>query len=174
MPAATPQTLELTRKVLRGLTVLNLAYGAAILLLLVASVVAPDLVFRALGVREGAGEERLITAGRALMVVGVAGALVAHVILRKLLAIVNSVREGDPFAVQNASRLRGIAWALSGAELLHLVVGGIEAFAAAGGQPLDLDWSFSVTPWVAVLLLFVLAHVFEQGARMREDLEGTV
>jgi len=25
-----------------------------------------------------------------------------------------------------------------------------------------------------VLLLFVLARVFEQGARMREDLEGTV
>jgi hypothetical protein len=41
-------------------------------------------------------------------------------------------------------------------------------------QQLDLDWSFSVTPWIAVLLLFVLARVFEQGARMRADLEGTV
>jgi hypothetical protein len=166
--------LELTRKVLRGLAVLNIGYGAAILLLFLASVVAPDFVFRALGVREGAGQERLISAGRALMVVGIAGALVAHVILRELLAIVASVREGDPFAVRNATRLRWMAWALSGAEVLHLLVGAIEAFATAGGQPLDLDWSFSVTPWVAVLLLFVLAHVFEQGARMREDLEGTV
>jgi hypothetical protein len=31
-----------------------------------------------------------------------------------------------------------------------------------------------VTRWLAVLLLFVLARVFEQGTRMREDLAGTV
>jgi hypothetical protein len=31
-----------------------------------------------------------------------------------------------------------------------------------------------VTRWLAVLMLVVLARVFEQGARMREDLEGTV
>jgi hypothetical protein len=37
-----------------------------------------------------------------------------------------------------------------------------------------MNWTFSVTRWIAVLLLFVLARVFEQGARMREDLEGTV
>jgi hypothetical protein len=36
------------------------------------------------------------------------------------------------------------------------------------------DWSFSVTPWLAVLLLFVLAQVFGDGARMRDDLTGTV
>jgi hypothetical protein len=40
--------------------------------------------------------------------------------------------------------------------------------------PFDIDWSFSPTRWVAVLLLFVLARVFEQGAQMREELEGTV
>ena len=28
--------------------------------------------------------------------------------------------------------------------------------------------------WLAVLLLFVLARVFDHGARMREELEGTV
>ena len=39
---------------------------------------------------------------------------------------------------------------------------------------LDLDWNFSLTRWLAVLLLFVLSRVFEQGARMRDDLEGTV
>lgn len=40
--------------------------------------------------------------------------------------------------------------------------------------PIDIDWTFSFTPWIAVLLLFVLARVFAHGARMREDLEGTV
>jgi hypothetical protein len=33
---------------------------------------------------------------------------------------------------------------------------------------------FSFAPWLSVLLLFVLAGVFTQGARMRDDLEGTV
>ena len=39
---------------------------------------------------------------------------------------------------------------------------------------LHLDWRFSVVPWLAVLLLFVLAQVFDDGARMRDDLKGTV
>ena len=174
MPPAGPRALGLTGKVLGGLRALNVAYGAAILLLLLASLTAPEFVFRALGVREGAGEDRLIAAGRALMVVGAAGAVVAHVILTQLLAIVDTVREGDPFVAHNAARLQTIAWWVLGAELLHLLVGAIGEFASAGGQSLDLDWSFSFTPWIAVLLLFVLARVFEHGARMREDLEGTV
>ena len=172
MPANPPHTLELTRKVLRGLRALNIVYAAAILLLLIASLAAPEFVFRALGVREG--EDRLIAGARTLMVIGVAGAAIAHRILTQLLAIVDTVRDGDPFVARNAARLRTIAWWVLGLELLHLVVGGIASFASAGGQPLDIDWSFSFTPWIAVLLLFVLARVFEQGARMREDLEGTV
>jgi hypothetical protein len=173
-PATPTHALELTRKILRGLRALNIGYGAAVLVLLIASLIAPDLVFRALGVREGAGWDRLIAAGRAVMVVGIAGAVVAHVILTQLLAVVETVREGDPFIARNAARLETIAWWVLGAELLHLLVGALGKFGSAGGQPLDLHWSFSFTPWIAVLLLFVLARVFERGARMREDLEGTV
>jgi hypothetical protein len=50
----------------------------------------------------------------------------------------------------------------------------IAATTSSKEQPLDIDWNFSVTPWLAVLLCFVLARVFEEGTRMREDLEGTV
>ena len=174
MPTATPNALELTRRVLRGLRVLNVVYGAAIVVLLIASLAAPDFVFRALGVRDGAGKERLITAARALMLIGPVGAVAAHVILTQLLEIVDTVRGGDPFVVRNAARLKTIAWWVLAAELLHLIVGAVGEFASAGVQPLDLDWSFSFTPWIAVLLLFVLSRVFEHGARMREDLAGTV
>jgi hypothetical protein len=38
----------------------------------------------------------------------------------------------------------------------------------------EFEWSFGLTGWIAVLMLFVLARVFHQGARMREELEGTV
>jgi hypothetical protein len=61
-----------------------------------------------------------------------------------------------------------------GLELINLLIGAVAAGSASSAQPLDVDWSFSVTPWIAVLLLFVLARVFDQGARMRADIEGTV
>lgn len=41
-------------------------------------------------------------------------------------------------------------------------------------HPVDVDAGFSMSGWLAVLLTFLLARVFAEGARMREDLEGTV
>jgi len=55
-------------------------------------------------------------------------------------------------------------------EGLRLVVA---AIAAVVWEPGRID-AFSFAPWLAVLLLFVLAGVFAKGARMRADLEGTV
>jgi len=45
---------------------------------------------------------------------------------------------------------------------------------STASQPLAIHWSFSLTRWLVVLLLFVLARVFDQGTRMREELEATV
>jgi hypothetical protein len=53
-------------------------------------------------------------------------------------------------------------------------VGLVREFVSSERARLELDWSFSLAPWLAVLLLFVLAQVFDHGARMRDDLEGTV
>ena len=83
------------------------------------------------------------------------------------------MRLGDPFVAGNAARLKTMAWALLGLELLHLVVVAV-AVGPLSNTQLHLDWSFSVTRWLAVLLLFVLAQVFDDGARMRDDLKGTV
>jgi len=109
-----------------------------------------------------------------IMMIGIGSAPLAHILLTRLLAIVESVRLGDPFVAGNAARLQTTAWALLGLEVLHLVVGAVAAVASTDAQPLDVDWTFSVTGWLAVLLLFVLARVFDYGARMRDDLEGTV
>jgi len=76
--------------------------------------------------------------------------------------------------VANASRLQGIAWAMLALELMHFAVGTIAAIVSTAAAPLNISWGFSLTRWLAVLMLFVLARVFEQGARMREELEGTV
>ena len=111
---------------------------------------------------------------RLIMVIGVGSAPLAHILLTRLLAIVETVRLGDPFVAGNAARLQTTAWALLGLELLHLAVGAIAAAASSESQPLDIHWNFSISGWLAVLLLFVLARVFDHGTRLRDDLEGTV
>lgn len=169
-----PDALPLTWRVLRTLRILNVAAGGAIAALLVASLLVPDALFAALGVRPAPDAGRLHRGMRLIMLAGIVAAPVAHLILARLLAIVATVREGDPFVHGNAHRLQTIAWAVLGLEGLHLVIGAIAAGSASSVQPLDVDWHFSVTPWVAVLLLFVLARVFDHGARLRADLEGTV
>ena len=167
-----PSALALSRAVLRTLIVLNLLLGAAIVTLLGASLIAEGPVTAALGVRRG--NPTLLLGMRLIMLVGILSVPLAHVVLTRLRAIVETVRAGDPFVAGNAARLQTIAWALLGLELLHLAAGAIVAAASSPAEPLDIDWSFSVAGWLAVLLLFVLARVFESGARMREELEGTV
>jgi intracellular septation protein A len=111
---------------------------------------------------------------RAIMVIGIAGTPIAYVVFSRLLQIVESVRAGEPFTVDNAGRLRTIAWALLGLELLHVCVVAIAAAVSTKEAPLRIDANFNLTGWLAILLLFVLAQVFLEGTRMREDLEGTV
>ena len=173
-PNKYPDALGLSRRVLGWLRILNVVYGAGVGIVLLVSFVAPEFLFGALGVGASTGWTAATQAMRGIMVVGIAGAFIAHQILSGLLQIVESVRAGDPFVAENAARLHAIAWWLLGAELLHLFVGALASLASTPAQPIDIDWTFSFTPWIAVLLLFVLARVFAHGARMREDIAGTV
>ena len=166
--------LRLSRRVLRLLIALNLIVGGLILLLLIASLIAPAWVFRALGLPSEGGHPLLITGMRLVMVVGILAVPLTNLALTRLLAMVHTVDDGDPFVAGNADRLQHIAWALLGLEILHLVVGIIQSVISTPAAPLDLNWHFSLTPWLAILLLFVLARVFETGTEMREELEGTI
>lgn len=169
-----PDALRVSRRVLRALIKLNLLMGLLILALLIASLVAEGPVMGALGARPTSSNSTLILGMRLIMVIGICAVPLAHIVLTRLLAIVETVSLGDPFVAENAERLQTIAWAVLGLELLHFVVGAVAAVASSEAHPLDIDWNFSLTRWLAVLLLFVLARVFEHGTRMREDLEGTV
>ena len=169
-----PDALSLSRSILRVLIRLNLLMGLLILALLVASVLAESAVMGALVAPLASSNARLIVGMRVIMVLGICAVPLAHVVLTRLLAIVETVSLGDPFVSENATRLQTIAWAVLGMELLHLAVGAAAAGASSGGHTLDLDWNLSLTRWLAVLLLFVLSRVFEQGARMRYELQGTV
>jgi hypothetical protein len=169
-----PTSLRLSRRVLTVLIKLNLLAGILISALLIASLVAEGPVFGALGVRAKGDNSTLFLGMRAIMVIGILAVPLAHIILTRLLAMVDTVRNGDPFVAENAVRLQTIAWSVLVLELMHAVVGFVAARVSTASQPLDIHWSFSVTRWLVVLLLFVLARVFDQGTRMREELEATV
>jgi len=174
MSQPNPAALSASRIALRFLIVLNGVYGAAILVGLVASFIAEVPVMTALGVIPAAQTEPLIQGMRAIALLGLVTIPLHYLILRRLLDIVESVELRDPFVGQNACRLRAIAWALFGIQILSLVIGAIGRIVSTPLHPLHLDSGFSTGGWLAVLLLFVLARVFAAGARMRDDLEGTV
>ena len=97
-----------------------------------------------------------------------------YIVLKRLLAIVETVRAGDPFVAANADRLQTIAWSLVGLQVLSIVIGAIGKSVSTPAHPVDLDAGFSINGWLAVFLTFLLARVFAEGTHMRDDLEGTV
>ena len=173
MTRSAVDSLALSQTLIRVLIPLNQLLGGALVLMLVMSFFAQDFTFRALGVRSVGDSPVMVTSMRMIMVLGILSVPLAHWILTRLQAVVETVPLG-PFILENADRLRTMGWALMGLEILHLAVGAAAKIGSAAGQPIAIKWSFSVVPWLAVLLLFVLARVFEQGTHMREDLEGTV
>jgi hypothetical protein len=166
--------LPVARVTLRAVIVLNWLLGAAILALLMATIVAEQWTFTALGVPPSAETGPMMMGLRAIAVLGLVAIPLNDAVLRRLLAIVETVRGGDPFVAANAHRLQAIAWVLLALQLLSLVIGGVANAISTPAHPLHLDAGFSTSGWLAVLLTFVLARVFAAGALMREDLEGTV
>ena len=118
--------------------------------------------------------DQLILGLRAIAAIGLVAVPLHYVVLKRLLAIVETVRAGDPFVAANAFRLQAIAWTLLALELLSLVIGAIAKAVSTPAHPLHLQAGFSISGWLAVLLTFLLARVFAKGALMREELEGTV
>lgn len=163
--------LSVSHTLLRFLIALNRLFGTAIAALLIWTFFAGDFVARALGTDDS---PLAVVGMRLIMGVGIVGTVLTNVLLTRLLAIVETVRAGDPFVSENASRLQTIAWSVLALELSRLVIAAIANGVSTAARPIHIDWNLSFTPWLAVLLLFVLARVFDHGARMREDLDGTV
>ena len=165
--------LPIAYVVLRILIVLNWLYGAAILVLLL---VMPNeqWIMSAFKISPSPEAERLVMGLRVIAVLGLAAIPLHYAALKRLLAIVKTVRVGDPFVAANAQRLRAIAWVLLTLQLFSLVIAGIAKAVSTPAHPIDIDAGFSINGWLAVLLTFVLARVFAEGTLMREDLEGTV
>lgn len=90
-------------------------------------------------------------------------------VINRLLEILRTLRFGTPFARENAVRFRQLGQALllgEGAKIAFSILGAI--FDA------DVDVKFEGTTWIAIIAVFVLAEVFHQGAKLKEEQDLTV
>jgi hypothetical protein len=131
-----------------------------------------------MGLTATAGDEGTrVPVPRAYLLFGL-GAFVGYLggfalILRHLRKIVTSLRAGDPFEPANVSRLKQIGLTLAtvtgGAWVGQTLVSRLVRGALEPPSLFDL-----VTPAFSVLVVFVLAEVFREGARLRRESELTI
>ena len=101
-------------------------------------------------------------------------------IVGRLRRVFVTLAKGDPFQPENVKRLRLIGFTLAGIELLSYALRAIVAWWERVGpiDPDDLDVTvgqgFNLTIWFAVMVVFVLAEVFREGARLRREAELTI
>src|SRR6266576_4135089 len=103
--ASSSAALPIAYVMLRILIVVNWLGGAAILALLV---VMPNQqwIMAAFKILPSPDADRLVMGLRAVAVLGLATIPLNYVVLKRLLAIVGTVREGEPFVADNASVCR--------------------------------------------------------------------
>jgi hypothetical protein len=92
------------------------------------------------------------------------------VIVQRMRRIFGAMTAGDPFHPDNVRRLRIIGLVLALLEIDRYVFAAIGHLLHAKGDGGGLN----VTAWFAVLVIFVLAEVFREGARLRRDAELTI
>lgn len=110
---------------------------------------------------------------RLTVLLGMIACVAVYQLFTRLLAILETVRAGDPFVIANADRLQRIGWALFAIQMLDLGLGAIVLVLDRLGVD-HAAWVPGFTGWIGVVMLFVLARVFRVGTAMRDDLAMTV
>ncbi len=95
-------------------------------------------------------------------------------VCHQLRQILSTLAAGDPFVPENGPRLMRIAFAIGLVELArYATIILLNSFVDLGtDQPLRL--SINLAAWAAVIALFVLAQVFREGSRLREEEKMTI
>lgn len=110
----------------------------------------------------------------AALALGAVAAALGFLFFRNMYRIVDTVGEGDPFVPVNADRLSGMGWIVVAVHAVAIPLGAVVTWLASVTEGAKSDMSLSLGGLVMALVLFVLARVFREGARMRAELEGTV
>lgn len=164
-------------RALRICNILNWVLAALFVLLVAFILIDQDPFYSTIATTFGVDGEAAVEAVWTWLVGMVALiALIAvpvHFIFTRLRMILIDARISSALTEENAARLQTIAWALLAVNIIDVIAGQLSIWASEiSGE--YFGWSLSLTGWFAVILLFILAAVFREGDRMRQDLEGTV
>ena len=151
----------------------NLLVGAGLIAALIASFPFASVFFEFFSKRPPSIDPSwMLPVLRTWMLLALPMVVAVHISLSRLMDVVRTVGAGDPFVPENAVRLKTIAWCVLATQLLDLSFGVMAAVLNAAGS--NVEWKFSLTGWLAVVLLFVLASVFEEGTRLRGEMEAMI
>ena len=102
-------------------------------------------------------------------------------VVDRLRRINRTLVEGDPFVPENAAHLRGIALGIIVYQVLSYASHGVIALVftlsgspVEGGGRVFGEFSLNLGGWFAVIAFFVLAEVFREGARLRDEQKFTI
>jgi hypothetical protein len=115
------------------------------------------------------------TAGPTLAAALFGGALATGgwlLIVGQLRRIFKTLTAGDPFHPDNVGRLRLIGLVLAALALGTYLYTMVTVLLLPGAQKFEAG--FSPTTWFSVMVVFVLAEVFREGARLRNEAELTI
>lgn len=177
MRALGPGSVSSFLKIILDVVFFALWVGAAVLALLALAALLfsfnPDIIGRI--TISGVGGELvrrgpLMAGALAALALYVGGVLIIVGRLRRIFATLTA---GDPFHPENVNRLRLIGVILAGLEVGHYAVAAL-ARVFLSEQVRSVDTGFNPTAWFAVLVIFVLAEVFREGARLRREAELTI
>lgn len=91
-----------------------------------------------------------------------------------LLRMIATVDAGDPFTPENARRLEQLGWLTVAVQTIILALYGMSWVVERYKPDAGIEGDYSLSGWLLVLVLFILARVFRHGTNLRAEVEGTV
>lgn len=161
-----------------------LAYG--VLLVLIANgLVDPSVLASGQNIHFRSGEAFSVSGeGGATWPVVVPAMLIGAVVIGGYLVIVGRLRRlfdgfssGEPFRRENALHLRVIWIAMLVMEIARYALMALAGVLITVFEPnvqANIELNVDLTAWASILILIVLAEVFREGARLKEEQELTI
>jgi hypothetical protein len=117
-----------------------------------------------------------------LVPAGLAGAVAiggSLMIVWRLRRLFESFTTGEPFRKENANHLRAIWVTMLGIEISRYLILGLTTILLAAthtslGENAEFEFRVDFSTWGSILILIVLAEVFREGARLKEEQELTI
>lgn len=94
-------------------------------------------------------------------------------VVRQLRRVFATLTAGDPFHPANIGRMRLIGVGLAGMAVAYPIISKGIAYFVPAAAPQSTGW-INMPTWFSVLVVFVLAEVFREGARLRREAELTI